>query len=180
MQKKGLWQLQLSFVSSFEPSLMNFPPNTKIAAYWCHPHFSKVVKTTPQPLIYSTQNTKLRETDTSRIKSNIGHPLLASIHPPTRAKKKKLKKKSTVEKFHKLSSLDDTHSSRSWKKANNTHPRNLHHKVTSAVARLWTLRNALLTQMSITLMQETLSMKSRWVEAGRKSAVKSSAPQLYH
>lgn len=157
MQKKGLWQLQLSFVSSFEPSLMNFPPKYKNCTILMPSTFPKSCKNYATTSDLEHTNTKLRETDTSRIKSNIGHPLLASIHPPTRAKFK-IKKKSTVEKIHKLSSLDDTHSSRSWRKANNTHPRNLHHKVTSAVGRLRTLRNTLLTQMSITLSCKRLCL----------------------
>jgi hypothetical protein len=160
---------------------MNFPPNTKIAAYWCHPHFPKAVKTTPQPLIYSPHKYKTARDRhfENQIEYWTSLYLLASIHPPTPAKKNKNKNQQR-KKIHKfvIPSTTTQTQSRSWKKANNTHPRNLLSQ--SDFQQLADIVNptkyTTSSKCPFTLMQETCLWNSRWVEAGRKSAVKSDAP----
>jgi hypothetical protein len=118
---------------------MNFPPNTKIAAYWCHPHFPKAVKTTPQPLIYSPHKYKTARHRhfENQIEYWTSLYLLASIHPPTPAKKYILK---STEK----------------KKFTSCHPRNLLSQSDfQQLADCEPYEMHYVLKMSITLMQET-------------------------
>jgi hypothetical protein len=171
LRQKKLWQLQLSFVSSFELSTQY--KNCSILMPSTFPKSCKNYATTSDLHSTQIQNCERQTLRESNWISEI--PLLPSIHPPTPAKKLKLKNQQ-------------------WKKFTSCHPWTRHTQAEAGRKPIILIPEIPITKWLQQLADcETyemhyvlknvhypnardLSMKSRWVEAGRKSAAKSCTP----